>query len=383
MMSFEALGLNENLIKGLALQGIDTPTAVQELAIPEIMKNKNLVIQSETGTGKTLAYLLPVYARNDPPLRGMQVIVLAPTHELAMQVHRQVGELSKNSGLALSSAVIFGDVNIKTQIEKLREKPQIIIGTAGRIIELIQKKKISAHTIKTIVIDEADKMLDVNNVERVKTIIKAVMRDTQILMVSASISEKTLKIAAEIAGAYELIKTAQTPKIPENIRHIYVVSEQRDKIETLRKLINALNPKRAIAFINSAMEIDVATEKLKYHSMRAESIHGASTKEARKSTLADFASGKLQVLIASDLAARGLHFEDVEAIISLSMPEDPLDYLHRSGRTGRGQAPGVSVSIVTNRELPLIRKYQNAFGIRITEIKVHEGKITQRRTQTV
>ena len=156
--------------------------------------------------------MLPIYARQDPSLRVMQVIVIVPTRELAMQVHRQVELLSINSGIAFRSIVIFGDVNIKSQIERLREKPQIIIGTTGRIIELIKLKKIAAHTIKTIVIDEADKMLDVNNIEDVKAIVKAAMRDTQIVMVSASISDKTFKVAGEIAKTPELIKTTKNPK---------------------------------------------------------------------------------------------------------------------------------------------------------------------------
>ncbi len=375
-MNFEALGLGENIIKGLAMQGIDAPTSVQEQSIPKIMENLDLVIQSETGSGKTLAYLLPIYARLDPSLRVMQVIVLVPTHELAMQVHHQAELFSKNSEIALKSIVLFGDVNMKTQIERLKEKPQIIIGTAGRILELIKTKKICAHTIKTIVIDEADKMLDAKNIESVKAIIKSTMRDTQMVMLSASISEKALKTAREIAKTPELIKTAQTLKIPDNIKHQYIVCDQRDKTETLRKLIHILNPHRAIAFINNADEIEAATAKLKYHKLNAECIYGTSEKQNRKNTLTDFASGKLQFLIATDIAARGLHIENIETIFNLSISEDPLDYLHRSGRTGRGDAPGLSISIVTKRELPLIKKYQNVFKINIMQIQMHEGKIT-------
>jgi Superfamily II DNA and RNA helicases len=376
-MNFEMLGLNENIIKGLADQGITVPTSVQEQAIVKIMENKNLVIQSETGSGKTLAYLLPIFARFDPTLRVMQVIVLVPTHELAMQVHRQVETLSKNADIPFKSIVIFGDVNIKTQIEKLKDKPQIIIGTTGRILELISKKKISAHTIKTIVIDEADKMLDRNNIDKVKAIIKSTMRDTQIVMVSASISNKALEMAKEIGKDPEFIKTNQSMTIPENIKHMCIVTEDRDKIETLRKLIYILKPDRAIAFINSADKVDIMTSKLKYHHINAESIQGANGKEDRKKAIADFANGNLQVLMATDIAARGLDIQNVEIIFSLSISEDPLDYLHRSGRTGRGNAEGISISIVTKQELPLIKKYENAFSIQIRGIKMYKGKISE------
>ena len=376
-MNFEALGLNESIIKGLAAQGIDTPTSVQERAIPAILANKDVVIQSETGSGKTLAYLLPIYARTDPALRAMQVIVLVPTHELAMQVHHQIELLSKNAESAIKSIPIIGDVNMKSQIVRLRDKQQIIVGTATRIIELIKLKKIAAHTIKTIVIDEADKMLDIKNIEGVKAVIKSTMRDTQIVMLSASISEKALLVAGQIAKTPEIIKTAETLTIPENIKHLYIIADARDKIDTLRKLLYILKPNRAIAFINSTEEIDVATAKLKYHNLSTESIRGTDAKEARKNTMDDFASGKLKLLIATDLAARGLHIEDIEIIFHISMSENSLDYLHRAGRTGRGNAAGLSISIVSKWELPLIKKYQNAFHINITEVRMYEGKLIE------
>ena len=381
-MNFEALGLSESIIKGLELQGIDTPTSVQEQSIPKIIENKNLIIQSETGSGKTLAYLLPFYARTETIAPVMQVLVVVPTHELAMQIHHQVQTLSKNAEIPIKSAVIFGDVNIKFQLQKLKEKPQIIIGTTGRLIELIQLKKITAHTIKTVVVDEADRMLDINNIERIKVIFKSVMRDTQIIMVSASMPDKAQKLAAEIVRNPEIIRMSRKLEIPENIQHKFIIVDERDKVETLRKLLNILKPKRALAFINRTYDIDIATEKLKYHKINAACIHGRSTKEERQKALAGIATGKLQLLTATDIAARGLHIDDVEVVFSISMPEDPLDYLHRAGRTGRGKATGLSISIVTKQELPLITKYENAFNISVSKIQMHAGEIIESRSRT-
>ena len=220
-------------------------------------------------------------------------------------------------------------------------------------------------------------MLKKENIEGVKAIVKSTLRDTQIIMLSASISDKTFRIAEEIAKDPEIIKTTQALKIPKNIKHKYIVVEERDKIDTLRKLICILKPKRALAFINNAAEIEEATSKLKYHKLNAECIQGTKAKEGRKNALADFASGKLQLLLATDIAARGLHIEDIEIIFSLSMSEDQLDYLHRSGRTGRGSAQGLSISIITKRELPLIKKYQNAFDINFTEIQMRSGEVIE------
>ncbi len=377
-MDFKALGFKDEIVKALAVQQIDKPTPIQEMAIPKLMENKDVVIQSETGSGKTLAYLLPLFAKQTAPSKTLQLLVLVPTQELAMQVHRQVEALAENSGVPLKSLVIFGNVNIKGQIEKLREKPQIIIGTCGRIIELIQKKKITAHTVNTIVIDEADKMLDKQNIEGVKVIRKAVMRDTQIVLVSASISEKTLEQAGMIAKEPELVKTADTFKIPEKIQHLYIVVQSRDKLETLRKLISILHPQRTLVFINKPEEAEVAAAKLKYHKLDATFIHGTGNKQERQKAIADFSSGKVPLLIATDIAARGLHIEQVSAVFSISISDDPMDYLHRAGRTGRGESEGISVSIVTQQELPLIKKCQRKFGINMTEIVLREGKIIKK-----
>lgn len=377
-MDFKALGFKDEIVKALAVQQIDKPTPIQEMAIPKLMENKDVVIQSETGSGKTLAYLLPLFAKQTAPSKTLQLLVLVPTQELAMQVHRQVEALAENSGVPLKSLVIFGNVNIKGQIEKLREKPQIIIGTCGRIIELIQKKKITAHTVNTIVIDEADKMLDKQNIEGVKAIRKAVMRDTQIVLVSASISEKTLEQAGMIAKEPELVKTADTFKIPEKIQHLYIVVQSRDKLETLRKLISILHPQRTLVFINKPEEAEVAAAKLKYHKLDATFIHGTGNKQERQKAIADFSSGKVPLLIATDIAARGLHIEQVSAVFSISISDDPMDYLHRAGRTGRGESEGLSVSIVTQQELPLIKKCQRKFGIDMTEIVLREGKIIKK-----
>ena len=376
-MDFNELGISLPIMNGLKKEKIITPTKVQEAVIEKIINNKDLIVQSETGSGKTLAYLVPLYEKMIPVEKGMKVLVLVPTHELAMQVHRQVERLSKNSEVSIASTTIFGDVNVNRQIEKLKEKPQIIIGTTGRILELIKKRKISAHTIKTIVIDEADKMLDCNNIEGVKAVIKCCMRDTQLLMFSASIDKKTIVEAEKIAKEPEIIKTAESFVIPKNIEHIYFIVERRDKIEFLRKVAKVIKPKKAMVFINKVDDIEEATQKLKFHKFSAECIHGSNVKNDRKKVIQDFQTGKLQFLIGTDIAARGLHFEDVTTVFHLSIPEDPMDYLHRAGRAGRGQTKGLSVSIITKEELTRIKSYQKTFGINIIPRKMYQGKIVK------
>ena len=376
-MDFKELGISLPIINGLKKEKITTPTLVQEAVIDKIKNNKDLIVQSETGSGKTLAYLIPLFENIDPTEKGMKVLVLVPTHELAMQVHKQIMRLSENSEKDITSTTIFGDVNINRQIEKLREKPHIIIGTTGRILELIGKRKITAHTVKTIVIDEADKMLDKNNIEGVKAVIKACMRDTQLLMFSASIEKSTIMEAEKLAKQPEVIKTTEKIVVPKNIEHIYFISERRDKIEVMRKIAKSLKPKKAMVFINKVSDIEELTQKLQYHNYRAKCIHGTVEKEDRKKVIEEFKSGKLQFLTATDIAARGLHFEGVTTVFHISIPEEPLDYLHRAGRAGRGQQKGLSVSIVTEEELKYIKAYQKAFGINIIAKKMYQGKIVK------
>lgn len=373
-MDFKEFGLDEAITKALSKEKINKANEVQQ-AVFDADENRDLIVQSETGSGKTLAYLLPIYKKLIPVEKGMQALVLVPTHELAMQVNRQVQSLSKNSGYNVQSATIVGDVNINRQIEKLKEKPQIVIGTTGRILELIKKKKITAHTIKTIVIDEADKMLDKNNIDGVKAVIKCCMRDTKIVMFSASMSKEAVEVGKSILKDPITIKAAKEMVIPKNINHIYFVVDRRDKLEMLRKLANSLKPKKAMVFVNKVSDIEELTQKLQYHNYNAQCIHGTNVKKDRKKAIDDFKNNKLQFLIATDIAARGLHFEEVDAIFHISIPENPNDYLHRAGRTGRNGKEGLSVLIVTSKELALINKYKKEFKIDINPCKISCGKV--------
>lgn len=375
--TFEEIGLSQALVSGLKLNNITEPTEVQEQIIPLALENSDLIAQSETGTGKTLAYLLPFFEKVDLEKRELHTLVLTPTHELAMQVTKEAELLAKNSGVEVNVAAIIGDVNIQRQIDKLKTKPHIIVGSAGRVLELIKKKKLTAHTIKTIVIDEADRLLDKNNVENVKAIIKTTLRDRQILLFSATIQQATVTIAESLMKNPQKIKIESTIAInpKSNITHNYILVEQRDKIPYVRKLVSALKPHKTIAFVNKSDEIEITTNKLKYHSLKVEGIHGTNDKEQRKKALEDFRRGKAQLLVASDIAARGLDIKGVTHIVNLDLPEDPASYVHRAGRTGRAGEKGMVISLVTLRELELIKKYEKVLGIAFIEKTTYKGSL--------
>jgi len=367
--------LNKELLIGLQKENITVPTTVQETAIPLILENKDLIVQSQTGTGKTLAFLLPLFVKLQPLKRETQAIILVPTHELAIQIHRQVERLAVNSDIKLLSQPIIGNVNILRQIEKLKEKPQIIVGSSGRILELIKKKKISAHTVKTIIIDEADKMMDKNNFDATKAVIDTTLRDRQLLLFSASISNDTVTKAKLIMKTPEILKLDAKLTIPDSIEHSFYFSQERDKIEELAKLARILRPKKAMVFINKAFDNDVAVEKLRFHGFAAGNIYGEIDKLERKATLDNFRSGKLQFLIASDIAARGLQIDGITCVFNISIPEDPLDYLHRAGRTGRNGTKGMAISLITSAEQSLIALYENKFNIKFQGKKMFQSRI--------
>ncbi|OSB13200.1 DEAD/DEAH box helicase [Clostridium botulinum] len=373
--SFDTLNLNPKLVQGLKKLNINIPTEIQAEAIPLAMENKDIIGQSETGTGKTLAYLLPIFEKITTEKREMQAIILAPTHELAMQINNEIKNISSNSNMDVKSMAIIGEANIKRQIEKLKEKPHIIVGSPGRILELIKKKKITAHTVKTIVIDEGDKLLDKNNLKVVKEVIKTTLRERQLMLFSATITESTLNIAKDLMKDSVIVKVKEKNTVNENIKHLYITGEHRERIEILRKLIAATNPKRAIVFINRNEEIELTTLKLQYHKIKVYGIYGAAEKEQRKKALEDFRSGKVQILVSSDLSARGLDVKDVTHIFNLDLPENPKEYLHRVGRTGRASKEGIAISIITEKEKALIRKYEKEFNINIEEKKIYKGTL--------
>lgn len=380
--SFKALNLSEALITALQKEGILEPTAIQEKSIPLILSNKDLVGQSETGTGKTLAYLLPMFQNIDSQKRETQGLILTPTHELALQIQRQIERLADYSGLPVTSAAIIGNVNIARQIDKLKEKPQLIVGSTGRILELIQKRKITAQTIKTIVLDEADRLLDDHNIKTVEAVIKTTLRDRQLLCFSATLASTTLDRIKALAKNPEIIHVTEQTQVAATITHQFFIAEQREKFEVLRKLIRIINPERALIFINKSEEIEATVEKLRFHGLNAIGIHGSTVKSDRGRAMTEFRGGKFQLLVASDLAARGLDIQNITHVFNLDQPEDPQLYLHRVGRTGRAGKSGVAISIVNEKELGQLKRVENLFKIHIDAKEMFKGLIIDPQTKT-
>ena len=374
--SFNELNINNSIVVGLEKQNITIPTGIQETAIPFALENKDIIAEAHTGTGKTLAFLIPIFEKINVEKREMQAIILAPTHELVVQIESQIKLLSTNSGINVTSLSIMGESNIEKQIKKLKEvKPHIIVGSPGRILDLIKKKKITAHTIKTIVLDEADNLLSKNKPVIIKDIIKSTMKDRQLMFFSASINKETLNLAKTLVKDVEIIKIENKSEINPKIEHICILGSLRDRFENLRKLLAAEQPKRAIVFVNNNTDLRQINEKLQYHKVKSTALYGNASKEERQRALDAFRRGKCNVLVSSDLSARGLDIPEVRHIISLDFPVNPDEYLHRAGRTARGNNSGVSVCLITNKDIEILQSYEKAFDIEFTVKKLYGGKL--------
>lgn len=378
-MTFKDINVSEKLIVGLKKQKITELTPIQVQAYKHIMNKRDLIACSSTGSGKTLAYLLPIISQLNPESKYIQALVLVPTQELAIQVSEQFALLCSNSDINYKSLFLIGDGNINRQIDALKSKPAVVIGTPARVYQLIKMKKLRVHDVKHLVIDEADRLIDKTYYENVLSIRKSLMKYTQVLMFSASIDKKTRKAANEISYnpvSLDISKdTNNKDIIPKTIKHYYIIADRRERIETLRKIAKAVKSKKAMIFINTKYDLEESLQKLQYHKYSVSALSGNLDKFAKRKAIDDFKSGKINYLLTTDIGARGLQIDDVDTIINVNLPEDSKDYLHRAGRCGRNGNSGVCISIITENELNKIKQYQKQFNINIVARKLYNGKL--------
>lgn len=382
-MSFETLLNHQALAQALAKQQITEPTDIQTQVIPQLLEGRDVIGQAHTGSGKTLAYLCPMLMRIQPEAKQAQVLILAPTHELVMQIYRLAVQLCSDAALEIKCMSIIGEANINNQITKLKEKPQLIVGTPGRVLDLIKKKKINCQTIRTVVIDEMDNLLDNTNQQTIQDILKSMLRDRQLAAFSATASPHTLELLQQHMKNPAMIVSKAEVKMNPNIEHFYLIGEQRDKFVLLRKLLHALeeDAQRILIFMNDGPELDFLVDKLNYHKIRTYSLHGIVDKEERQKAMDEFRRGKIKVLVSSDLAARGLDIPDITHVINMDFPAEPNEYIHRAGRTARGERTGQCYSLVNPKELAALRIYQREFGIEVKAVHLVKGKILSGATK--
>lgn len=350
--------------------GFEQPTTIQTKAIPEILEGKDIMAESPTGTGKTLAYLLPVLEKIEPEKQAVQAVILASSQELVMQILQEIQKWAEGSGIKAASFI--GGANVKRQLEKLKKHPQIALGTPGRVMELIKQKKLKMHEVKTVVLDEGDQLLVPEHSETVRNIVKSTLKERQVLLFSATLSPIIEQLAKELTSNAEVIRVEKDETIKAApVDHIYFVAEAREKIKMLEK-ISRLESIKALVFVRDIGNLTVMAEKLDFKNIASSTLHSDLSKFDRQKAIKNFRTGKTNMLIATDVAARGLDIKGVTHVIHFDFPKDMNQYIHRSGRTGRFAASGTVISLVTEREERELKKLTKELGL-TAEKKIMRG----------
>lgn len=361
--SFAGLNIPAWLVDKLKESNIEIPTEVQAEVIPLVLQGRDVVGQSPTGTGKTLAYLLPMLAKISLDNKGIQALVVAPTRELAMQIAKLANDLG--NGLGILTVPILGGVNIQRQVANLKEKPRLVVGTPGRVLELIRARKINAQGIKTIVVDEADKMWQLGFKEDVQNIIKSTLRDRQVLMFSATVGAEMNAGTLDILNEAALVNVSPDNKIVGSIKHIYFMIPERNKYELIQRLMRNYKPQKAIIFLNNNEAVLPLVLRLRSYGYATEGLNSELNPQGRKAVLEKFRSTKTQLLVTTDLFARGMDVKDVEIIFNFDLPFNAEYYIHRVGRTGRAGQSGLAINMVTPEQRFIMDKYEKQLKITI------------------
>lgn len=348
-MSFDSLGLSAELLRAIREQNYEQPTPIQCKAIPVILDGKDIMAGAQTGTGKTAGFAWPILERlsktiNNSKDRPIRALVLTPTRELAAQVAESIEKYARY--LPLESTVIFGGVKINPQIKKLRSGVDILVATPGRLLDHVNQKNIDLSHIETLVLDEADRMLDMGFINDIRKILSLIPGKRQSLMFSATFSFEIRQLANKLLNSPVSIEVAKQNATAEHINQVVHPVDKSRKSELLSFLIGSENWQQVLVFTRTKRGADRLAEQLGKNGVNAASIHGDKKQGARTKALADFKKGKIRVLVATDIAARGLDIQQLPHVVNYELPDTPEDYVHRIGRTGRAGNEGQAMSLV-------------------------------------
>ncbi len=362
MKTFEELGVSEEIRRAIDELGFDHPMPVQEEVIPYLLGQGNDVIAlAQTGTGKTAAYGIPVIQKTDAESKETQALILSPTRELCLQIADDLNAFAKYIP-HLHVLPVYGGASIETQIRSLRHGVQIIVATPGRLIDLMKRGVANLDHVKNVVLDEADEMLNMGFSESINEIFEGVPADRNTLLFSATMSKEVEKIAKNYLHDYKEIVVGSRNEGAENVNHIYYMVNARDKYLALKRIVDFYPRIYAIIFCRTKVETQEIADKLIRDGYNAESLHGDLSQQQRDLTMQKFRNHLTQLLVATDVAARGLDVDDLTHVINYGLPDDVENYTHRSGRTGRAGKKGTSISIIHSREKYKVRNIEKIIG---------------------
>ncbi len=366
--SFESLGLSGETLKALNEIGFEEPTPIQLQAIPPMLSGRDLMAQAQTGTGKTAAFGLPIVEQLSGQTRGPEALILAPTRELAVQVAEAMHRFGKYRDTRV--VAVYGGQPIDRQLRALSRPVDVVVGTPGRLMDHMRRETLNLSNVRFVILDEADEMLDMGFVEDIETILSALPKNRQTALFSATLPKRITDLATKYLNNPETIRIApEQVSIPQITQSYYEVV-QRAKLEAMTRILDLAEPTSAMIFCRTKVETDEVTQALQGRGYAAEAIHGDLSQLMRDRVMNRFRNGTATLLVATDVAARGLDVDHVSHVINYSLPGDPESYVHRIGRTGRAGRSGEAISLVTPRERRLLRWIERAVGQRMEQRRV-------------
>ena len=349
-MKFEELNIDERILRAIEDMGFEETSPIQTQAIPAVCEGIDVVGQAQTGTGKTAAYTIPMLMKIDPQIKKPQAIVLCPTRELAVQVAEEIRKLAKYMS-DIKVLPVYGGQEIVRQIKSLKTGVQIIVGTPGRVMDHMRRKRVKFDNINMVILDEADEMLDMGFREDMETILTETPQDRQTVMFSATMPKAIMDIARNFQKDARVIKVVRKELTVSNIEQFYYEVRPKNKTEVLCRLIDIYNPRLSVVFCNTKRQVDELISELKGRGYFADGIHGDMKQQQRDRVMDDFRSGNVDILIATDVAARGIDVDDVDMVFNYDIPQDEEYYVHRIGRTGRAGRSGMALSFISGKEV--------------------------------
>ena len=361
--------------------GFEKAMPIQEQMIPEMLAGNDIVAESPTGSGKTLAYLLPILQRINPEKQAIQAMIIAPSQELSMQIVNVVREWTEGTDITVTQ--LIGGANMQRQLEKLKKKPAIVVGTPGRLNELVKNKKLKMHEIRMLVLDEGDQLMAREHRNIMKDLIEKTQHGRQLVLVSATITEEVELVADRMMQHPTRLKVkAEDLPMQGKVTHSFIKVEEREKTEMLRKISNLENVK-ALAFVNNLDQLLMKENKLKYRDAKILALHSEMKKEERKNALDQFRKGEISVLIATEVAARGLDIDQVTHVIHVDVPQTIEQYQHRSGRTGRAGADGEVLTLLAYPDERHYKKFTKELPSKPVQKILHGGRLIEGNSKTI
>ncbi len=381
--SFEKLGLDSKILKAISDMGFDSASPIQEQAIPIELEGRDMIGQAQTGTGKTAAFGLPMLMKINPKIKKLQAVILCPTRELAIQVSDELHRYAKYMH-SIKILPVYGGQDIVKQIRGLKDGTQIIVGTPGRVMDHMRRGTVKFDEVSMAVLDEADEMLDMGFIDDMKTILSELPEERQTVMFSATMPKEVAEIAEQFQKNPEIVRIAKKELTVPEITQYYYDVRPNNRTEVLCRLIDLYEPKLSVVFCNTKRKVDEVVDELKGRGYYAEGLHGDLSQAQRDRVMNSFRKGRTEILVATDVMARGIDVEDIEAVFNYDIPQDDEYYVHRIGRTGRAGRKGTAFSFVVGREVYKLREIQRYCKTKITPQAIPSlGDITEIKAEKI